>query len=156
MKLYIIDNKSPSSTFVGMGPTVVIVYKTESILSFFFFPEKLIDYTHTDNGRRRPTLSSNIRLRFLTFSIISDIIFFFVFFGGSVWRKNTNRERKIEKEKKTFSFCSFILFVCIRKELAACLVVTVIPGISKFTLAQLYFSSSYLLYNSVLRIDHLL
>jgi len=79
MKLYIIDNKSPSSTFVGMGPTVVILYNTVySLYTFFFlFPgkKKTNSYTHCwQRTRSRPTLSSNIRLGFLTFHLHNNIL----------------------------------------------------------------------------------
>ncbi len=56
MKLYIIDNKSPSSTFVGMGPTVVIlsiIYRSPYIY-IAFFSYQTNSYRHldtADNGR---------------------------------------------------------------------------------------------------------
>lgn len=78
MKLYIIDNKSPSSTFVGMGPTVVIlsiIYTSPYILSFFY--QTIIAMDTADNGRDVDRHYHQIfRLHFLTFYIIIFVVSF--------------------------------------------------------------------------------
>jgi hypothetical protein len=79
MKLYIIDNKSPSSTFVGMGPTVVIlsIIYTSPYIYFPFFNQTIIAMDTADNGRDVDRHYHQIfRLRFLTFYIIIFVVSF--------------------------------------------------------------------------------
>ena len=118
MKLYIIDNKSPSSTFVGMGPTVVILYNTVySLYTFFFlFPgkKKLIAIHTADNGRGVDRHYHQIFGSVFSLSIYI-IIFFFV---SILSRKRVACDWFISVKFTLARLCVFFIFISLVRSIA--------------------------------------